>query len=93
MFESNVQEPDICSFANRELAVQCHSVIEKLSKFTDVRACLVMGGLSNEQQEAALRRLPDIVVATPGTLYLNHAILLTGAIVLVLLRSDDRSST
>lgn len=30
------------------------------------RACLVVGGLSNKVQEAALRRHPDIVVATPG---------------------------
>ncbi|ELR20123.1 DEAD/DEAH box helicase domain containing protein [Acanthamoeba castellanii str. Neff] len=50
----------------RELAIQCHSVIEKLAKFTDITACLVVGGLSNKVQEAALRRHPDIVVATPG---------------------------
>ncbi|CAN6485308.1 unnamed protein product [Victoria cruziana] len=50
----------------RELAVQVHSMIEKLAQFTDIRCCLVVGGLSMKIQEAALRSRPDIVVATPG---------------------------
>ncbi|EPS70742.1 hypothetical protein M569_04012, partial [Genlisea aurea] len=51
----------------RELAVQIHSMIGKLSQFmADVRCCLVVGGLSTKVQEASLRSLPDIVVATPG---------------------------
>ncbi|XP_042990428.1 DEAD-box ATP-dependent RNA helicase 28 [Carya illinoinensis] len=50
----------------RELAVQVHSMIEKLAQFTDIRCCLVVGGLSTKVQEAALRSMPDIVVATPG---------------------------
>ncbi|KAH1153960.1 hypothetical protein GLYMA_18G101600v4 [Glycine max] len=50
----------------RELAVQVHSMIEKLAQFTDIRCCLVVGGLSTKVQEAALRTMPDIVVATPG---------------------------
>ncbi|KAJ4758711.1 ATP-dependent RNA helicase DRS1 [Rhynchospora pubera] len=50
----------------RELAVQIHSMIEKLAQFTDIRCCLVVGGLSTKVQEAALRSMPDIVVATPG---------------------------
>ncbi|XP_031476571.1 DEAD-box ATP-dependent RNA helicase 28 [Nymphaea colorata] len=50
----------------RELAVQVHSMIEKLAQFTDIRCCLVVGGLSMKMQEAALRSRPDIVVATPG---------------------------
>ncbi|KAK6938969.1 Helicase, C-terminal [Dillenia turbinata] len=50
----------------RELAVQVHSMIEKLSQFTDIRCCLIVGGLSTKMQEAALRSMPDIVVATPG---------------------------
>ncbi|XP_050364984.1 DEAD-box ATP-dependent RNA helicase 28 isoform X2 [Argentina anserina] len=50
----------------RELAVQVHSMIEKLAQFTDIRCCLVVGGLSLKVQEAALRSMPDIVVATPG---------------------------
>ncbi|XAR64204.1 RNA helicase [Bertholletia excelsa] len=50
----------------RELAVQVHSMIQKLAQFTDIRCCLVVGGLSTKMQEAALRSMPDIVVATPG---------------------------
>ncbi|KAK3006135.1 hypothetical protein RJ639_017056 [Escallonia herrerae] len=51
----------------RELAVQVHSMIEQLAQFVkDIRCCLVVGGLSTKIQEAALRSVPDIVVATPG---------------------------
>ncbi|KAJ8540900.1 hypothetical protein K7X08_001716 [Anisodus acutangulus] len=51
----------------RELAVQVHSMIGKLAQFIpDIRCCLVVGGLSTKVQEAALRSMPDIVVATPG---------------------------
>ncbi|GMN35811.1 hypothetical protein TIFTF001_005536 [Ficus carica] len=50
----------------RELAVQVHSMIEKLARYTDIRCCLIVGGLSTKVQEAALRSMPDIVVATPG---------------------------
>ncbi|XP_030528216.1 DEAD-box ATP-dependent RNA helicase 28 isoform X1 [Rhodamnia argentea] len=50
----------------RELAVQVHSMIEKLAQFTDIRCCLIVGGLSTKVQEVALRSMPDIVVATPG---------------------------
>jgi len=52
----------------RELAIQCHSIVEKFSEWTQVRGCLVVGGLSNKLQESALRTRPDIVVATPGRL-------------------------
>ncbi|KAL6851939.1 hypothetical protein ACP4OV_020124 [Aristida adscensionis] len=50
----------------RELAAQVHSMIEKLAQFTDIRCCLILGGLSTKVQEVALRSMPDIVVATPG---------------------------
>uniref|UniRef100_A0A5B6ZJW1 DEAD-box ATP-dependent RNA helicase 28 n=1 Tax=Davidia involucrata TaxID=16924 RepID=A0A5B6ZJW1_DAVIN len=50
----------------RELAVQVHSMVEKLAQFTDIRCCLIVGGLSTKMQVAALRSVPDIVVATPG---------------------------
>lgn len=50
----------------RELAAQVHSMIEKLAQFTDIRCCLIVGGLPTKVQEVALRSNPDIVVATPG---------------------------
>mmetsp|Transcript_27062 Transcript_27062/g.46336 ORF Transcript_27062/g.46336 Transcript_27062/m.46336 type:complete len:734 (+) Transcript_27062:31-2232(+) len=50
----------------RELAAQCSSMTEKLAQFSDIRTCLVVGGLSNKTQETSLRTRPDIVVATPG---------------------------
>uniref|UniRef100_A0A0D6QTT0 RNA helicase n=1 Tax=Araucaria cunninghamii TaxID=56994 RepID=A0A0D6QTT0_ARACU len=50
----------------RELAVQVHSMLEKLAQYTDIRCCLVVGGLSTKVQEVALRSRPDIVIATPG---------------------------
>eukprot|EP01123_Difflugia_compressa_P001713 TRINITY_DN1212_c0_g1_i1.p1 TRINITY_DN1212_c0_g1~~TRINITY_DN1212_c0_g1_i1.p1 ORF type:complete len:788 (-),score=221.96 TRINITY_DN1212_c0_g1_i1:62-2425(-) len=53
----------------RELAAQCHSVINNLSKYTnDIRCALVLGGLSLSQQSVELRSRPDIIVATPGRL-------------------------
>lgn len=41
-------------------------MMEKLAQFTDIRLCLVVGGLSIKAQETALRTRPDVVVATPG---------------------------
>ncbi|KAJ7630960.1 DEAD-domain-containing protein [Roridomyces roridus] len=52
----------------RELAVQCFEVGCKLATHTDIRFCLVVGGLSVKSQEVALRSRPDIVIATPGRL-------------------------
>ncbi len=52
----------------RELAAQCHSMTEQLARHTDIRMCLIVGGLSVQVQEAALRQSPDVVVATPGRL-------------------------
>ena len=52
----------------RELAAQCEEVARQLSRFTDVRLALIVGGLSLKAQEAELRTRPDIVVATPGRL-------------------------
>ncbi|KAG0567645.1 hypothetical protein KC19_7G151100 [Ceratodon purpureus] len=55
----------------RELAVQVHSMIQKLAQFTDITSAIVVGGLSSKVQQVALRGRPDIVVATPGRM-LDH---------------------
>lgn len=52
----------------RELALQCQSVLNKLSRFTDIRSALVVGGLDAEEQQQQLRTNPDIIIATPGRL-------------------------
>lgn len=52
----------------RELAAQCDEMGRQLSRFTDLRFCLVVGGLSVKMQETEMRQRPDIVVATPGRL-------------------------
>lgn len=52
----------------RELAVQVHQVSRQLAQFTNIDICIATGGLDLKMQEAALRRGPDIVIATPGRL-------------------------
>jgi ATP-dependent RNA helicase DDX27 len=50
----------------RELAAQIHEQTQKMAKHTDIRSVLVVGGLSLQIQEAALRARPDIIIGTPG---------------------------
>ena len=50
----------------RELATQCVSMLSALGQYTDIRSCLVVGGLSLQAQETDLRTRPDVVVCTPG---------------------------
>ena len=53
----------------RELAVQCHEVACKLACFSsNISVCLAAGGLPMKVQEIELRRVPDVVIATPGRL-------------------------
>ncbi len=49
----------------RELAIQCYSVGKSIAKFTDIRFCLCVGGLSVKSQEAELKLRPEVVIATP----------------------------
>jgi len=76
----------------RELAVQTHSVVQTLSKHTDIRTVLVVGGLSNKAQEAQLRTFPDIIVATPGRMIDHirnaHSITLDTVEILILDEAD-----
>ena len=75
----------------RELAVQIERSILGYGRFTDLKALAVYGGVSINNQIAALRRGVDIVVATPGRL-IDHierkTIELSGVEVLVLDEAD-----
>ena len=48
--------------------MQVHSVSKALARFTTIQICLATGGLELKSQEAALRKNPDIIIATPGRL-------------------------
>ncbi|WP_087974525.1 DEAD/DEAH box helicase [Oceanobacillus rekensis] len=55
----------------RELAIQVAEEINRLAKFTGVRALSIYGGSPMDRQIRALKDGPQIVVATPGRL-LDH---------------------
>ena len=51
---------------SRELALQTLKVVKELSKGTDLKAVLLVGGDSLEEQFGMMAGNPDIVIATPG---------------------------
>jgi len=57
----------------RELALQTMKFTMDLGRFTDLRACVIVGGDSMDSQFVDLSRNPDIIVATPGRL-LHHLV-------------------
>jgi ATP-dependent RNA helicase RhlE len=52
----------------RELAIQIGESVEAYGKYTGVRHAVIFGGVSQFTQELALKKGPDIVIATPGRL-------------------------
>lgn len=55
----------------RELACQVLEEVQAFSRYTFFQAAMLIGGESFGEQAALLRKVPDIVVATPGRL-LEH---------------------
>lgn len=51
---------------SRELAIQTLKVVKELGKGTDLKAVLLVGGDSLEEQFGFMAANPDIVIATPG---------------------------
>ena len=52
----------------RELAMQIYESFNAYGQFTNLRTCVIFGGVSQRPQEEILRRGVDILVATPGRL-------------------------
>ena len=52
----------------RELAQQIAGVFAQLGKSSDFRVAVVVGGIPIQKDYAALRRWPNVLVATPGRL-------------------------
>ncbi len=64
---SNIQALVLCP--TRELVIQVHREFEKLTKYMEgVNIVSIYGGQNIEKQLNALKRNPQIVVATPGRL-------------------------
>ncbi|XP_042222759.1 probable ATP-dependent RNA helicase DDX27, partial [Homarus americanus] len=52
----------------RELGIQVFQVSKELSKFSRLEIALSVGGLDLATQKAMLKKVPDIIIATPGRL-------------------------
>ncbi|XP_022186152.2 ATP-dependent RNA helicase DDX24 [Nilaparvata lugens] len=53
----------------RELAMQINKHLLVAARYTGIKVAVLVGGMSVEKQRRLLRRLPEIVVATPGRLW------------------------
>lgn len=87
----NVQALVLCP--TRELAIQCHREFEKLTKYMEnISVVSVYGGQQIDKQLNALRKDPQIVVATPGRL-MDHlrrgSVKLDGMNMVVLDEADE----
>ena len=75
----------------RELAMQIHTEISALAKFTDAKAITIYGGVPSPPQIRGLAKRPDILIACPGRLLDLHGqghVPLDGIEVLVLDECD-----
>ncbi|MCA1763036.1 MAG: DEAD/DEAH box helicase, partial [Flavobacteriales bacterium] len=52
----------------RELALQIAESFDVYGKYTDVKSAVVFGGVAQKSQTDALRRKPEVLIATPGRL-------------------------
>ena len=75
----------------RELAIQISDELKKIGRYTKLKAVTVYGGQGIGVQLDALRRKPEIVVATPGRLidHLNQGSIRTDDIKHVVLDEAD----
>lgn len=55
----------------RELAGQIMDEVQRFARYTFLQAAMIIGGEGFKEQAALLRKVPDILVATPGRL-LEH---------------------
>jgi len=76
----------------RELALQIDESIKAYGRYTKQRVCLLIGGVSQQPQELAIKQGVDIIVATPGRLLdlVWQGILELGNIKIFVLDEADR---
>ena len=76
----------------RELAQQTLKEVERFSQFTFIKAGLITGGEDFKVQAAMLRKVPDILIGTPGRLleHLNAGNLDLAQVEVIVLDEADR---
>jgi len=76
----------------RELAAQVETAFRDFSRYSDLRATVLHGGVGYGRQRSELRAGTDVVVATPGRLldFLQEGELRLGAIQILILDEVDR---
>lgn len=75
----------------REMAQQIYDVFLKLCKEMPVSTCLVIGGTPNAKQVSQLKKIPRVIIATPGRMMdhlLTNKLLLQGVQVVVIDEAD-----
>ena len=76
----------------RELAAQVETAFRDFSRYSDIRATVLHGGVGYGRQRSELRAGADVVVATPGRLldFLQEGELKLGGIQILVLDEVDR---
>jgi len=69
--QSRVEIRALVLLPTRELAQQTLREIERFAQFTYIKAGMITGGEDFKEQAAMLRKVPDILVGTPGRM-LEH---------------------
>lgn len=88
---SSVAVQGIVLTPTRELAIQIAEEINKIAQFTSVTALPIYGGQDIQRQIKALRRGPQIIVATPGRLmdHMNRRTIRLGDIQMLAIDEAD----
>ena len=76
----------------RELALQVEASFADYGKFTNLRSCVIFGGVGQQPQVDQLRRGVDILIATPGRLLdlMQQGLLSLNAVKWLVLDEADR---
>src|ERR1022692_38193 len=98
MLESLAQQPaapgirSLILTPTRELAIQISEEFSKLANGTGIRAAVVVGGMSEQNQLHAIRRGVQVIIATPGRLsdYLQRRLVKLETVSMLVLDEADR---
>ncbi|MCF6782862.1 MULTISPECIES: DEAD/DEAH box helicase [Pseudomonadaceae] len=76
----------------RELAQQTLKEVERFSQFTFIKSAIITGGEDFKVQAAIMRKVPDILIGTPGRMieHLNAGNLILKDVELLILDEADR---